>query len=289
MRPGRPSARSKSRSRTGRGHRAGRGPRCRRRCERRGRGRGPGARPSTVARAARHRSACVMRTDGMVMEGSVPPSPAGGEPAALSATTTAIAPASWAFFTLTVKLQSPRSTRATLPAIAAALVIAEQPSVAEGPAVSAASSAPARFPEIPGDASAGPNSAAPTGYSPATAAGVSTRIRGVPAERTSGTARPNPKTGPGDVPGIHRGRRRPAGDISVQLWPVDPSTIDRSKMSGEPPSSAPVFVDEGHEPEAVRQLVQHDGDEIDLVAVVAVQAVVPVESSEARGLSQPAS
>ena len=86
-------------------------------------------------------SASVTRTAGMVIVGSVPPRAAGGVPGALSAMITPTAPASWAFFTLTMKPQVPRSMRAMLPATAAALVIAEQPSVVLGPAPSAGSRA----------------------------------------------------------------------------------------------------------------------------------------------------
>src|SRR4028118_2312773 len=53
-------------------------------------------------------SGSMMRTDGMVTVGSAPPRPAGGLPGALSATRTAIAPASWAFFTLTGEAPGPR-------------------------------------------------------------------------------------------------------------------------------------------------------------------------------------
>src|SRR5690349_854763 len=80
-------------------------------------------------------SASVMRPDGMVMVASAPPSPGGGEPAALSAAITAMAPASCAFFTLTVNAQVPRSTSAILPATllmmgSQASVVAPVPSLA---------------------------------------------------------------------------------------------------------------------------------------------------------------
>ena len=65
-------------------------------------------------------SSSVTRTDGIVIVGSVPPSPVGGPPATLSTTITAFAPASWAFLTLTANPQTPRSTSAMLPATASA-------------------------------------------------------------------------------------------------------------------------------------------------------------------------
>jgi len=60
------------------------------------------------------------------MVGSDASQPGGGPPATLSATITAIAPASWQFFTLTMKPQVPRSTSAMLPADVAGLVSGEQ-------------------------------------------------------------------------------------------------------------------------------------------------------------------
>src|SRR5689334_16070028 len=61
-------------------------------------------------------SAWVTRTEGIVIVGSAPPRPCGGQPGALSATMTPIAPASWQFFTLTTKPQVPRLTSAIWPA-----------------------------------------------------------------------------------------------------------------------------------------------------------------------------
>src|SRR2546427_1732624 len=55
------------------------------------------------------------RTEGIVIEGSLPARPAGGQPGTLSATTTPIAPASWAFLTLTVNVQPPRSRSTIFP------------------------------------------------------------------------------------------------------------------------------------------------------------------------------
>src|SRR5919106_452161 len=52
--------------------------------------------------------------DGIVIEGSLPPIRVGGPPTLL-ATITALAPAAWAFATLTVKLQLPRSASAMAP------------------------------------------------------------------------------------------------------------------------------------------------------------------------------
>src|ERR1700693_2725246 len=78
-------------------------------------------------------SASVIRTIGIVMLSSVPPSPAGGLSETLSATRTAMAPAFWQFLVLTTKVQVPRSTSAMLPATAAALVRGEQASVVAAP------------------------------------------------------------------------------------------------------------------------------------------------------------
>jgi hypothetical protein len=72
-----------------------------------------------------------------------------------------MAPAFWAFFTLTTKPQVPRSMSAMLPATAAALVIAEQPSVVSGPAPSAGSSAATTLPERPAGGGKPPNCAVP--------------------------------------------------------------------------------------------------------------------------------
>src|SRR5215510_2106449 len=60
-------------------------------------------------------SASVMRPDGIVIVGSAPPRPAGGEPATLSAMRAAIAPAFCMFFTLTTNVQVPRSASPTNP------------------------------------------------------------------------------------------------------------------------------------------------------------------------------
>jgi hypothetical protein len=54
-------------------------------------------------------------SDGIVIAGSPPPSPNVGPPLVF-ATTTAIAPWSWALCTFDVKVQTPRSMSATFPA-----------------------------------------------------------------------------------------------------------------------------------------------------------------------------
>jgi len=97
-------------------------------------------------------------TAGMVMVGSAPPM-APHTPVALLTITTPVAPASWAFFTLTVKPQVPRSIIAIFPATAAALVIAVQPSLVSGPETSAASSAATHWPLKLAEVGAGPNAA----------------------------------------------------------------------------------------------------------------------------------
>ena len=71
-----------------------------------------------------------MKTDGMMIEASSPLIETSG-PRRLSATITAAAPATWAFFTLTVKLQVPRSTSAIRPATSPGLVSVPQPSSGE--------------------------------------------------------------------------------------------------------------------------------------------------------------
>src|ERR1700693_256935 len=78
-------------------------------------------------------SASVIRTIGIVMLSSAPPSPAGGLSETLSATRTAMAPAAWQFLALTTKVQVPRSTSAMLPPMAAALVRGEQARVGGAP------------------------------------------------------------------------------------------------------------------------------------------------------------
>src|SRR5882762_2967313 len=150
------------------------------------------SRPSVAVtgRLARIRlpSGKVTRTDGMVMVGSAPPKPAGGAPAALSATTTAIAPAFCAFFTFTMNPQVPRVTSAMLPATAPALVRGEQASKVVGPAPSAGSNAATIVPVMPAEERAEPKAAVPTAYLPKAAPAVVTFRFGVPNERTLGTA-----------------------------------------------------------------------------------------------------
>src|SRR5579863_5017381 len=136
-------------------------------------------------------SASVTRTAGMVMVGSVPPRPAGGDPGALSAMMTPTAPAFCAFFTLTVKAQVPRSMSAMLPATAAALVSAVQASVVSGPAALAASSATTTLwgpGGVPLGVTAGPNVAPAARKSPAIAAGVFTWTIGAGSPASSEAA-----------------------------------------------------------------------------------------------------
>src|SRR6185295_9697793 len=130
------------------------------------------------------------RTEGMVIVGSTPAMPAGGLPATLSTTTTAMAPAFWAFLALTTKPQKPRSTTAIFPAMAAALVIGEQPSKAVPPGAggggSIGSMACARTPVTPSAVRAGPNCARPTRSGPRPA-GALTVSSGAPNARVLGT------------------------------------------------------------------------------------------------------
>ena len=90
---------------------------------------------------------------------------------------TATAPAFWTFFALRTNAHEPRSTRAILPATAAAFVIVEQASVVEGPAPSEASWAATTWAVTPGFESGSPKSAVPTVYVPATEAGAVTKRR----------------------------------------------------------------------------------------------------------------
>src|ERR1051325_8611282 len=99
---------------------------------------------------------------------------------------TPTAPAFVAFLALTAKPQVPRSTRAILPATAAAFVKAVQPSVVAGPAAFAASCA-----LITGAVTltlwmVGPKAAVPNWYAPAIEAGEMTRTSGLPSESTLG-------------------------------------------------------------------------------------------------------
>src|SRR5688572_29086345 len=66
-------------------------------------------------------SACDTRREGIVIVGSIPASGCGGVLGALSAMTTALAPANCAFFTFTMNEQVPRSITAILPLTALAL------------------------------------------------------------------------------------------------------------------------------------------------------------------------
>src|SRR6476646_1154837 len=103
-----------------------------------------------------------MLTVGIVMVVSDPPMPGGVAAATLSTSTTAIAPAFWAFLTLTTKLQLPLSISAILPETAAAFVKALQPSVVDAPAPSDGSIAWTTFAVCPGEDTDGPKAAVPT-------------------------------------------------------------------------------------------------------------------------------
>src|SRR5918996_1793238 len=112
-------------------------------------------------------------TDGMVIDGSVPPM-AIGSPATLLAMMTATAPAFCAFFTFTVNVHAgaggggpPRSITAILPATSAAFVSGLQPSVVDGPSALAGSSATTTAPETPVAVTGGPNAALVAPYVPA--------------------------------------------------------------------------------------------------------------------------
>src|SRR4051812_20924314 len=95
----------------------------------------------------------------MVMVGSRPPSPAGGLSAALSATSTAIAPAFCAVFTLTVNTHVPRSTSAMLPKTAAALAaVSGSHASVDTPTPSCATTT---LPVMPVAGIGGPNDAVP--------------------------------------------------------------------------------------------------------------------------------
>ncbi len=144
--------------------------------------------PRTALGRSLPASAWLIRTAGMVMVASVPEIPGGGLPATLSAMMTPIAPAFWAFFTLTTKLQTPRSISAILPRRLVA--IAEQPSVAvdspPGPS-SSASLARRTLPLTPGEVRGAPKVAVPTAKLPSEA-GTLTVNSGVPACSTCGAA-----------------------------------------------------------------------------------------------------
>src|SRR4029077_1171303 len=106
-------------------------------------------------------SAKVTITEGMVMVGSTPPR-LPNTPADELAMITAMAPAFWAFLTLTMKPQVPRSISAMLSSTAAALVSGEQPSVVSGPEPSAGSRAWTTLPVMPAVGGDDPNCAVPT-------------------------------------------------------------------------------------------------------------------------------
>src|SRR5262245_20811059 len=87
---------------------------------------------------SRFPSASVMKTAGIVIDGSGVPKSGGGERTPLSTITTPLAPASCAFFTLTFVRQLPKSTKAILffTACAAGPVRGSHPSVRDRPAPS---------------------------------------------------------------------------------------------------------------------------------------------------------
>src|SRR5688572_20156057 len=107
----------------------------------------------------------------------------------------AIAPAFCAFLTLTTNPHVPRSTSATLPAMAAEFVNAVHPSVVVGPAALASSWASTTSPVVPVPVSAGPNSAPPAGHSPAIVAGLLMKRPG--AARLNDEQLPTVRTPPG--------------------------------------------------------------------------------------------
>src|SRR5262245_35587807 len=130
-------------------------------------------------------SACVISTDGIVIVGSTPPIPGGGEPATLLAMITARAPAFWAFFTLTLKPHAPRSIRAIL--LLTAREFAAVNGSHPGPDGDV-STIGIRSPVTPAAVKGGPNCAVPTRYVPATFGGRLTTICGVPGWSTKGTS-----------------------------------------------------------------------------------------------------
>src|SRR5262245_36267136 len=91
--------------------------------------------------------------------------------------TTAFAPAFWAFFTLTMKTQTPRSIRAILLLTAAAFCALN--ALHPGPSGDVSTTG-ISSPVTPGEPNGGPNSAAPTRYVPATFAGMPILISGLP-------------------------------------------------------------------------------------------------------------
>src|SRR3954470_1072462 len=109
-------------------------------------------------------STSVVITVGMVIGVTIVASsaiPGGGEPGALLTMITPIAPAFWQFSVLVLKLQVPRLTTQILPATAAALVRAQQPSLGSAPqaAGAVASTATTAFAVCP--LGTGPNAALP--------------------------------------------------------------------------------------------------------------------------------
>ena len=102
-------------------------------------------------------SACEIPTTGIVIVGSEPPG--GWMPAALFAISSAVAPAACAASAFSTNVQVPRSISAMLPAIAAPLTIASQPSLTSGAVPSSTSTT---LPVMPPAVIGGPNAAWPT-------------------------------------------------------------------------------------------------------------------------------
>src|SRR5687768_14972316 len=129
--------------------------------------------------------------DEIVIVGSAPPM--FWTASTLFATTTAMAPAFWAFFTLTAKPQTPRSTSEILPAVAAAFTNGVQPFEVDGSA--APSSARTTSPVIPGPITGGPNVAVPAGQVWAIDAGELITTTRAPEKLEHA---PTVRTGPGE-------------------------------------------------------------------------------------------
>ena len=164
----------------------------------------------------------------MVTAGSAPPRPGGGLPATLLAMMTAIAPAFFALRALLVKLHEPRSINAMLPAMADALVSAEQPSVVDVPALSLGSSASTMLPVVPVAVTAGPNDAAPKSYLPAIDAGALIFSAGVPGAKTAGTSAVTCGPFQASLPVFCVEAARSASVICNQLLPEPRSIRNRS-------------------------------------------------------------
>ncbi len=170
-------------------------------------------------------------TDGIVMVASVPPMSIGDSLPLLSATITPVAPASCAFFTLTVKLQFPRSTRAILPVTAGAFVSALQAVVVD-PAESAAAVAAMTCPETERAEIAGPKLAVPIVYAPAAAAGAETKRPGLPRLRNESANFVAPGPVQKTFPAFVVEARRCVFVIWSHVFPRVASNRNRSKAPG---------------------------------------------------------